>query len=666
MRPSLAAVILLIAPATTLAQMTPPVVVSAKPMGLVPGQVATLEIRGQFLDGASAVLFDGLDAKIESLEPAKDVLKVKIRIPETAAPGLRSFRVVTPKGLSNTGRIVVTRPIPLIAEKEPNNGFRSAQSVKIPCTVEGTLKNGEEVDVYAVDMRNGQTLVVEAFAARGGSGLDPLVTIFSPEGREMAADDDLFGRDAAAWLVVPKTGRYFVQIQDANGRNPDGPAEAKTTREYLLVIGEVPLVVSAYPPGARRGQLTRFDLLGVNIPDGLAFQTSFPPGDPLGDALLRVEAPKGVANSVTIRLGDGPELVEPDPEGGDDPLRPMPAVIPGAISGRFSALDGGDIDYYRLVPPPGLEGDYAITVYAAKIGSPADPVVSIVDPRGASQAEDDDKLGRDARIERRIDGEGITIAVREAFGRGGPRFVYRIEVEPIARAGMKATIDLGGRTIPRGGSIALPVTLDRQGDDGPATVLAGELPPGVTAAPMTIPAKGKGGFLVLTAASDAPLGVFPFRLVARDTKRPVEVAYRERGERRGPPRPNDAKDGPGVAVDRPMLAIAEPASIGLAIAPEEIVIAPAGTAEIKVTIDRRTDAAKGPVNLRLLTSDGVLDGFDKIDAATVPADKSEHIFTLKLKAGSASRRVPFAVKGWLASGSDVQGVDSRPAALTVP
>ena len=330
-----------------------------------------------------------------------------------------------------------------------------------------------------------------------------------------------------------------MQVQDANGRNPDGAAEGRTTRDYLLSIGDVPLVVSAYPPGARRGQVTSLDLLGVNLPDGHTFQATFPAADPPGDSLLRVEAPKGVANSLVVRLSDGPELVEPDPEGGDDPLRPMHAVVPGAINGRFSALDGGDLDYYRLIPAPGMEGDYAITVYAAKIGSPADPVVAIVDPRGTSQAEDDDKLGRDARIERRIDADGITIAVREAFGRGGPRYVYRIEVEPVVRSKITATIDLGGRTIPRGGSIALPITLDRQGDDGPATMLAGDLPPGVTAAPMTIAAKGKSGFLVLSAADDAPLGVFPIRLVARDTKRPVEMVYRE-GQ------PNDPK---GTAVE---------------------------------------------------------------------------------------------------------------------
>ena len=647
------------------AQMAPPSVRSTKPLGLVPGKVADLEILGDNLDGASSVLFDDLDATVESIVPAKDRIKLKVRIGERSAPGLREFRVVTTKGLSNAGRVIVTRPLPLVASVGSNHGFRSAQKVEVPCTVEGVLTNGDEVHVYSVEMTEGHTLVAEAFAARGGSGLDALVTIFSPEGREIAADDDLFGRDAACWFTAPASGCYFVQIQDADGRNRDGNIEGKITREYLLTIGEVPLVVSVYPPGARRGGLARFDLLGVNLPEGRALRVEFPEDAALGDRPLRIEAPRGVANAPVIRLGNGPEVVEPDPEPADDPLRPMPVTVPGAINGKFSAIDDGDIDYYRLIPAPGHEGDYAITVYSARVGSPADPIVAAVDARGASQAEDDDKLGRDARIERRIDAEGLTIAVREAFGRGGPRFIYRVEVEPVHRRRIVATADLGARTIPRSGSMALPITLDRQEDDGPATILAGEMPPGVTATPITIPAKAKAGVLVLTASADAPIGLFPFRLVVRDTKGTGEVAYRERGEKRGKADPNANKDGGGVAVDRPRLSVADPATLGVAIGPEEIAVKPGETAEMRIVIDRRSDGAKGPIKLRLIVGEGGLDGFDKVDEATVPAEKSEHVFRLKAGAGAKPRRVVLTVKAWLASGSDLQAVDARPSILNV-
>ena len=187
---------------------------------------------------------------------------------------------------------------------------------------------------------------------------------------------------APAWATIPASGRYFVQIQDANGRHPDGAIEGRTTREYLLTIGDVPLAVSAYPPGPAGAGSRGSTSWASTCPTASSARPRSRPMPPSAMRLLRVETPRGVANPLTVRLGDGPELVEPDPEGGNDPLRPMPAVVPGAINGRFSAMDEGDVDYYRLIPPPGREGDYAITVYAARIGSPADPVVSIVDPEG--------------------------------------------------------------------------------------------------------------------------------------------------------------------------------------------------------------------------------------------------------------------------------------------
>ncbi len=654
---------------SSLAQMAVPSIRGTKPRIVAAGPSSTVEIHGENLEGASAILFDDPDIKMEALEATKDRIKAKLLLPKGIAPGVRSFRVVTPRGLSNPGRLIVGRSIPTIVEAGQNHGFRSAQVVVAPVTVEGELQNGDEVDVFAVDMKAGQTLVAEAFAARAGSGIDALVTIFSAEGRELASDDDLFGRDAAVWATLPESGRYYVQIQDANGRNRDAATEGRTRREYGLTLGEVPLVISAYPAGGKRGETTWINLLGVNLPEGLDFPFRPPASARLGDTLLRIASSKGEGNSLNVRVSDGPEFVEPNPEPADDPLRPMPVTVPGAINGRFAAIDDGDLDFYRLQPAPGQEGDYAISVYAARIGSAADPVVAIVDPRGVSQAEDDDKLGRDARIERRIDAEGLVIAVRDAFQRGGPRFIYRIEVEPILRRRITVTADLGGRTVPRNGSIAVPITLERQEDDGPATILAGEVPMGVSAAPTTIPAKAKSGILVFSASATAPLGAFPLRLVVRDVRGGAEIRYREHGRRLGPPKPGpdgkpEAAEGP-VEMEYPQLAIAEPASLGLTIEPDEISVAPGEQAEFRVKIDRRGNDAKKPLKLRLVVGDGALDGFEKVEDATVTTEKSEHVFRLKAKPGIASRRAMITVKGWFEGGNEVQGVETGAAALNV-
>ena len=53
--------------------------------------------------------------------------------------------------------------------------------------------------------------------------------------------------------AAPVSGRYVVQVQDANGRNRDNNIEQKLAREYRLEIGLFPMVTAVFPPGARRG-----------------------------------------------------------------------------------------------------------------------------------------------------------------------------------------------------------------------------------------------------------------------------------------------------------------------------------------------------------------------------------------------------------------------------
>ncbi len=652
----------------SLGQVAIPSLHGVRPLGGGAGQVTEVEVRGSGLDGASAIVFDDLAATVSAIEASGDHVKARVRLPKDVAPGPSMFRVVTPTGITNAGVFVIGRPIPTVADDGKNRGFRSAQVVAAPSTVAGSLKDGDETHVYAVDMKAGRTLVAEAYSARGGSGMDPLVTIFSPEFRELAADDDLFGKDAAAWAYLPVSGRYYVQIQDANGRNPNGDVENRTTRDYLLTIGEVPLLVSAFPPGGRRGDVTRMTLLGVNLEDRRELPFAPSATAPLGDFPLRVVAARGETNALTVRLGDGPETTETDPEPGDDPLRATSAVVPGRDQrAAVGQGRGGRRLLHARAGRRRKSGRYAITAYAARIGSAADPVVAVVDPRGASVVEDDDALGRDARIERTIEPAGLVIAIRDHFGRGGPRFLYRVEVEPVPGHQFIATADLGGRMIPRDGAIAVPVALDRREEDGPVTILAGELPSGVHASPVTIPAKAKAGVLVLSASADAAIGPFPFRLVVRDVRGTVQVAYRERGRRRGPPKMGqdgkpEAADAE-VPTDRPMIAVADRSALGIAFASDEIVAKPGESAEVKVLLDRRNDGAKKAVKLRWI---GGLDDFEKVDDATVPADKTDYVFRLKAKAGASSRRVIVSAQGWFDGGSEATGVDAQGATLIVP
>ena len=372
------------------------------------------------------------------------------------------------------------------------------------------------------------------------------------------------------------------------------------------------------------------NLQGANLPAGSVFRFE-PPGAALpGDTVLSLSTPRGVANPVTVRVGDVPEVMETEPN--HDIARIPDVTVPAALNGVLEAADEGDVDLFRLKAAPSHQGLYRITAFAARIGSPADPVLTVLNDKGDPQGEDDDKLGRDARIERAIDSrDGIVLAVRDYYNRGGPRFVYRVEIEPLNRRGVTVTADLGSRTVPRSGSVALPLTLERRGYDGPVTVLAGSLPSGVSAAPVTLTAKSSNAFLILSAEPDAPLGPFPLHLTTRDTPMPVEVNYRERLGTGDPAREVPAE------MPAPVMAVAEPAILGVRIEPAEIALNAGGQATFKIRLDRRGDPARKGVMLLLFSPDGDLGGLEPVPKLNVAADGTEAAIALKARADAPTQ-----------------------------
>jgi hypothetical protein len=619
------------------AQIHAPVVKSIVPHGASAGQTVKLTIGGNDLDRGSEIVIEAMRSIPSTIQKATPTaIEATLTLPADIPTGPISVRVLTPRGISNALRFDVSRSGQNIVEVEPNDDFRKPQVVKSPCTVEGRISKGMDVDLFAVDLHAGETIVAEVIAARVGSSLDALVTIFDPDGRELASDDDLFGRDAAAWVKVLRDGRYAIEVVDANGRSADGKAEAalQDNRFYRLTIGTVSLLIAVDPPGARRGKPSPMRLLGVNLPKQTTFD--IPADTPTGDFLFGVAG----SNRSNVRISDDPEVRESEPD--DLPERAITVSIPAAINGRFDRKAGGDVDFYRIKPTDGRAGDYAITAFAARVGSPADPVVSLIGDDGKSLAEDDDKLGRDARLERRIEPNGLLLGVREFYGRGGERFLYRIEIEPLAPLTVKVGLD--GRTVPRKGRIALPIEVERHGFNGPVTILTGPLPQGVSAPPTTIPASAGRGWVILSATDDAKLGAFPLRLIARDVPGRVEW--------------------PGLSPNRrePLFAVAEPASLDLAVEPREIVVAAGSEAEITIKLSRGPDAIKSSVMLTFTTD---APGLEALKEQSIAAGADHATIRLKARSDSSPGRLSLLARARLDGSTEAESVAAIPIAIEV-
>ncbi|MBX9585610.1 MAG: PPC domain-containing protein [Gemmataceae bacterium] len=205
------------------------------PLVARPGEEQKLVLRGRNLDTVTEVKAEGATAKLlgkKKAPPGKDQgankagdteAEVELELPEGAKPGSVKLVAVGPKGESEPYTLLVRDGTPAAAEKEPNDGFDTAQVVPFPCAVEGVVGKDKDADVYRFDGKKGDKVTVEVQAARWGSPLDALVTVYDADRRTVAAADDSAGSpDPVLTLTLPRDGPYFVTLIDAHDAGGQG------------------------------------------------------------------------------------------------------------------------------------------------------------------------------------------------------------------------------------------------------------------------------------------------------------------------------------------------------------------------------------------------------------------------------------------------------------
>ncbi len=219
-----------------------PKVLMAAPFGVAPGKTSKLTLRGLKLDSAKEVRV-APKGSVKVLKKSKappppqqdaarvgdSVLEVELALPADVPGEHVELTVVTPAGASAAHRALIDRTPP-VAEKEPNDGFKQAQPVKVGQTIEGAIGRAQDVDVYRFEGKAGDRVVVEVFAARLGSALDSLLTIYDSEGQIVGTCDDIEGSsDSRLEITLAKAGSYHASVSDAHDQG--GPAH-----RYRLVI----------------------------------------------------------------------------------------------------------------------------------------------------------------------------------------------------------------------------------------------------------------------------------------------------------------------------------------------------------------------------------------------------------------------------------------------
>ena len=158
-----------------------------------------------------------------------------------------------------------------------------------------------------------------------------------------------------------------------------------------------------------------------DYPQDYTGQIRIKPDSPLGVHPWRVWTAQGAAaGAVHFMIGDLPEIVEQEIDG--DPVA-VEVRLPVTINGRIFPREDVDIWSFSAKKGQTITGE----VYAARLGSPLDSYLEVIDPQGRRIAENDDTFGADSlvRFTAAMDGR-YQLRIHDVNFRGGPAYVYRL------------------------------------------------------------------------------------------------------------------------------------------------------------------------------------------------------------------------------------------------
>jgi hypothetical protein len=237
-----------------------PLLSSVFPLGVEPGQTATIQVSGANLE---------------------DIASVSLPVSRDAEPGtMLAIPVALPGGARPDGRrTVIVAEGPQKVEAEPNDEPTRAGPITAPGGVSGRIDREGDADCFRFDARKGERWIVEVFGRRLGTAIDPVVEILDANGRPVpravlrpVTQTEVAFRDHDA----TKTGIRLVQwnnlaIDDlvligrevarieALPRNPDDDCQfwseqnqrlafLETTTEHHP-MGQAVAKVEVHPPG---------------------------------------------------------------------------------------------------------------------------------------------------------------------------------------------------------------------------------------------------------------------------------------------------------------------------------------------------------------------------------------------------------------------------------
>ena len=202
---------------TTSAQAAPPTTTGLMPAG---GQ------RGTSVEVTAIGTFDTWPVQVWTnsphlfVQPGKDKGKLTIKIAPETLPGTYWLRCYDAQGAGQL-RPFIVGILPEVSEIEPNDDARKAQLIAQPAVVNGKLNKNGDVDCFAINMKQGQTLVASIQSHQVlRSAADMVMQLVTPTGTVLAQNHDYHGLDPQLNYTALRDEQVVVRLF-AFPANPD-------------------------------------------------------------------------------------------------------------------------------------------------------------------------------------------------------------------------------------------------------------------------------------------------------------------------------------------------------------------------------------------------------------------------------------------------------------
>ncbi|MBT4723464.1 MAG: hypothetical protein HOB29_00735 [Planctomycetaceae bacterium] len=442
-----------------------PVISSVTPRSIRPAQTTEVTLVGTELTSPLNVWTTfAADVKVLAAAEGTDdskTAKLAITLTDKSAVGVGGLVVSSATGVSQLFLVMVD-DLPATTDGGKNNTAGTAQGVDQPTNIIGT-SSGTTHDYYSFQAKAGELISFDVYASRIGSSMDPVLRLLTAVGNELAYADDSDGlnTDCRFRHQFVTAGTYIIEVADSG---------YKSGQPYALRIGNFPNVTTAFPLGIQQGVEATVGFTGPSR-DEAQVSSIYENGNAAG-TLMAVSARTANSNASGMALAiaaGGAQAVEQEPN--DEFKQATQISLPGGASGLLG--QAGDVDLFKFQAEKGKR--LRFRGYSRSLGSPAIVKYRVLKVDGtqlaAAAVTDEDEFVLSWIAPET--GEYLLEAV-DLLRRGGNNFGYLITAEQGNSFSLSLKNDKATKNKylvdAKLGAISFPVTVVRDGYDGPITI----------------------------------------------------------------------------------------------------------------------------------------------------------------------------------------------------